>query len=203
MSADVRERLVELVLGSLSETERRELERLVDDSADLRREVALITEALTSVAESLPPVAPSEQGRARLLRSLSSVDRFQPFVDEIARRFDLTVASVRALLAGVDDPAAWQPGPLPSLQLIHFSGGPRVAALDAGFVRVAAGTTFPRHRHLGPELSLVLEGTMRDGDRLFYPGDVLEKQADDVHEYAAGPDRDLVIMVAHSGIVPA
>lgn len=202
MRPDVIERLPAYVLGALPEDEQRELDALVAASAPLQEEVARITEALLGVAEGVPPIEPPDRVRARLLRAVGGVDRFQPFLAEIGRRFDMAVDSVRALLARIDDPAAWEPGPLPFIRLQHFAAGPGVPATDAGLVKVAAGHTFPRHRHLGWELTIVLEGAMREGGRVYRPGDAVERQADDPHEYVADGARDLVLIAAHNGIVP-
>jgi anti-sigma factor ChrR (cupin superfamily) len=46
---------------------------------------------------------------------------------------------------------------------VHLTAGPRSPA-DAGFVRVAAGTVFPLHRHVGDETVLVLQGSYSDSD---------------------------------------
>jgi hypothetical protein len=157
-------------------------------------------EALLWVAEALPRGAPSAGARARLFEALEGPDRFRPFFAELARRFDLGVEALRGLLARVDDPAAWEGTPIPWIQLIHFQAGPAVVAKDTGFVRVGAGTTFPRHRHLGPETTFVLEGRMTEGDREYGPGDILEVREGDVHELVIRPERDVVAMVAHDGI---
>lgn len=203
MKSDDRDRLPELLLGLLPEDEARALAAEVAGSPELQREAAAVADTLAGpVAGSLLPIAPSPRARARLLDSLAGPERFQPFVAEIARRFDLAADTVRALLARIDDALAWEPAPMPWVQLIHFQGGPASGAVDNGFVRVAAGAVFPRHRHLGPEMTFVLEGTMIDGDRRYGPGEVVEWPVDTQHGYRAGPERDLVIMVGYNGIEP-
>jgi hypothetical protein len=198
--ADGRDRLPELALGTLAGAEAEELRAQVAASPELQRELDQLTEALARTAAELPPLAPSPHARARLLESLNGPDRFRPFFAELARRFDLTIEAIRTLVARIDDPAAWEPTEVPSISLIHFPGGPTLAGADAGFVRVAAGTAFPRHGHHGPELAMVLEGEMILGGRTFGAGEAVEAGGDDVHDYAAGPGRDLVLMVWHHGI---
>ena len=193
----------EYVLGTLAEAEHEEIDGLVAASLDLQTEVNQVREALAGLAGTLPPLPPSAGARAHLVKALAGVDRFQPFFAELARRFDLGVDAVRRLLARIDDEAAWEAGPLSSIRLIHFQAGPAVAANDVGLVRLAAGATFPRHRHLGHELTVVLEGCMYDGEHRYLPGQVVEWPGETVHEYGAGPERDLVAVVAHNGIVPA
>lgn len=158
-------------------------------------------EALAAVAAALPAEVPPPALRARLLATLASPDRFRAFFDELARQFDLTVAAVRDLLARIDDPAAWEASPSRHIQLIHFDGGPALAGADAGFVRVAAGKRFPRHSHEGDEMTFVLEGRALVGGHAYVPGDMVHATRGDEHEVLAGPERDLVMMVCHRGIV--
>jgi hypothetical protein len=110
------------------------------------------------------------------------------------------VEAIRGLLGRVDDPTAWEPAPTPWIRLIHFDGGPALAGADAGFVRVSAGTTFPRHGHQGPEMTFILEGRALVEGAVHGPGEVVEVGEGDVHELVAAPERDLVLMVAHRGI---
>jgi hypothetical protein len=156
--------------------------------------------ALEALAAALPPGAPSVATRARLLESLAGPERFRPFFGELGRRFDLALPPLRAVLALIDDPKQWLASPLPGVRLIHFAAGPALAGADAGFVLVPAGMTFPRHRHLGPEMAVVLEGIVHDTGRTYGPGQVVEWPAESTHDYRAGEARDLVVMVAHHGI---
>jgi hypothetical protein len=157
-------------------------------------------DVLERLVSALPPVTPSPGARKRLLDTLAGPERFRAFFGQLALHFDLGVAVVRELLARIDDPAAWEATPSPWIKLIHFEGGPALAGADAGFVRVSAGKTFPRHSHLGPELAFVLEGRMVKDGRTYLPGDIDEVPTDEIHEYSVGDERDLVVMVWHRGI---
>ena len=201
MKLDALALLPEYVLGALPEPARREVAAAVAASPALAAEVDRLTEALAALAAAAPAVVPAPAVRARLLETLGGVNRFAPFLPELGRLLDLPLDAVRAVLAGVDDAAAWEAG-LPGTELQHFAAGPRLASADAGFVRLAPGVTFPRHDHLGQEITFVLEGAMREGGRVYGPGAVLEKRAGDVHDYAATPERPLVVVLFHFGIVP-
>jgi quercetin dioxygenase-like cupin family protein len=206
MSSDVQERLPEYVLGTLSPAEMQEMDDLVAASPALRREVDALTEVLASeTAARLHPVEPSPGLRARLLSSLDSPARFAPFCAELGRLFDLSEQAIRAVLARVDDAAAWLTF-APGITYQHFPPGPRLAAVpgaEAGLVKVAPGQTFFRHRHTGgPEMTFVLQGTMRDGDRRFGPGNLIRREQGTVHDYQSVGDDDLVIAVLHHGIQP-
>src|SRR5687768_13679165 len=108
MSSDVQERLPEYVLGTLSPAERQEMDDLMAASPALRREVDVLTAALADgAAARMRPVEPSPGLRARLMASLDSTARFSPFVAELARLFDLSVETIGAVLARVNDAASW------------------------------------------------------------------------------------------------
>ncbi len=208
MSDDVPERLPEFVLGILPPAEMREMEALVAASPALRREVAALTEALAVAAASLRPVSPSFALRARILASVGLPTRSFPFpfLAELSRIFDLQVEAIRALLERIDQSATWQTY-APGIEYQHFAPGPRLAGaagVEAGLVRLRAGVTFFRHRHVGgSETTFVLEGTLRDGESGFGPGSRIVRDAGTVHDYRAEPDHDLVIAVLHHGIEPA
>ena len=208
MIPDVQERLPEYVLGTLSPTEMQEIDALVAASPALRREVDVLTEALAGTAAALRPVQPSPGARARLLAAVTSMDgtRFAPFVAELARLFDLSTEVIRGLLARIDQPATWLTHG-PGIRYLHFPPGPRLAGaagVEAGLVRLSPGVNFFRHRHLGgPELTFVVQGTLRDGDRSFGPGSLVTREQGTVHDYSSAGDEDLVIVVLHHGIEPA
>ncbi len=158
-----------------------------------------------TLADALPPEPPSPAVRARLMASLGTSDRFAPFLDQLMRIFDLSREAMGEVLARVDQAASWLTW-APGIDYQHFPPGPRyagVAGVEAGLVRLAAGHTFIRHRHLaGPEVTFVLQGTMRDADRSYGPGSLVTREQDTEHDYSAAGDQDLVIIVVHHGIQP-
>jgi putative transcriptional regulator len=193
------------LLGELPPEQAREIEALSADSPALRREIDQVAEALARAAELLPRVRPAPSLRARLLETLTSAERFSPFLDELTQLFELPVESMRRLLARIDG-GAWestlQGVRLQGTELFHFQVGPRLAADGAagGVVRVRAGVTFPRHTHHGNETTYVLEGGYVTGGRTYGPGSRLEVTTGTEHAYVAAPERDLVIAVLHRGI---
>ena len=142
-----------------------------------------------------------ERGRARLLAAVSgSSNRFQPLFGKLTTFFDLSGDDLRAVFERAADPAQWQPGPLPWVSLFHLQGGPRVAALDVGLVRIARGTLFPRHRHTASERVMVLEGGYYDHEQRWYgPGDMHEMAARTEHALCMVPDQDVLLAVILSG----
>lgn len=191
--------LAEYALGTLPEAERAQLEREL--GPHLADEVAAASEALGALALALPPVRPSPGLRARLLASARGAGRFAPFIDRLARMIDVAAERARELLASLERADVWQASPGAGVSLVHLLGGPAVATADVGFVRVAAGTTFPPHRHIGDEHVLVLQGSYLDSDgRTARAGDQVAMPAGSSHHFTAGPDVDLIYAVVVYGI---
>src|SRR5262245_65781929 len=136
MRSDAMDLIPEYVLGTLPEAEMREIEALVAESPSLRREVERVTEALVQSADALEPIAPPESLRARLVKTLTGPDRFEPFFATLSRLADLPLEGLRKVLTTIDEAAGWEPGPLPTIQIIHFAAGPRAFGADAGFLRL-------------------------------------------------------------------
>jgi putative transcriptional regulator len=205
MSSAVDELLPEYVLGTLAPEQAKEVDAALAASPALRREVDALTEALAGSADWLPPQPPSASVRSRLFTSIASGERFAPFVEELSRIFDLPRGAIRGILSRVDQATSWLTW-APGIDYQHFPPGPRfagVAGVEAGLVRLTAGTTFIRHRHTGgPEQTFVVQGTMRDGDQLYGPGALVTREKDTEHDYSAAGSEDLVIIVLHHGIQP-
>jgi quercetin dioxygenase-like cupin family protein len=201
----VHDLIPDYVLGELSAEQQRQVDALIEDSPELRREVDRVTEALAAAAGVTTAVAPAPALRARLLRTLGGVDRFAPFLDELTRLFELPVETIRKLLARVDGPE-WEDSllgvKLHGSELFHFPVGPRLRETGAagGVVRIRAGVKFPQHRHHGDEVTFVLEGGYIAGGRTYGPGSTIPAPGGTEHHYQSAPERDLVLMVLHRGI---
>ena len=195
--------LPDYVLGALPAAEQREVDALVARSPELQREVDRMTEALAVTARD--SVAPPPSLRARLLHTLASADRFAPFLHDLTRIFELPEATLRKLLARIDE-HQWETSllgvELEHAELFHFPVGPRLRESGAagGVVRIRAGAAFPQHRHHGDELTFVLEGGYIAGGRTYGPGETIPMATGTEHHYQAAPERDLVIIVLHRGI---
>jgi mannose-6-phosphate isomerase-like protein (cupin superfamily) len=200
VSGDARDLIPEYVLGTLSEEDRRRVHDAVDGSAALGREVRLTSEALASLADALPARPATPGGRARLLATLTSPDRFKAFFPTLRRWYDLDDDQLRAVLSRIDAGTDFIDAPLPGVRYFDFPAGPAAVCKEAGALTLAAGAIFPRHVHHGNERSMVLEGTLLVDGRRLHPGDTVEVTAGSEHEFSAGPERPLVLLVIHDGI---
>jgi putative transcriptional regulator len=197
MSEHVDGWIPELVLGTLEGSMRATVEAHPKSCARCAVERAATEEALSLLALALPPEPPHPSVRTGVLAAVVEEDqrrkgaatagRFAPFVERLARFFDVTTERARALLELASEPLAWTPGPTSGISLIHLQGGPRFARADAGLVRLAPGARFPRHRHNGDEFGLILEGGFIDAD-----GTVV--RAGEQHDRAAGTSHDFVAL---------
>ncbi|GMV38660.1 MAG: hypothetical protein AMXMBFR64_03760 [Myxococcales bacterium] len=156
---------------------------------------------LEMLALALEPVMPSPEVRARVLRGAAATSRFDEFSARVAALLDLAVDAARALLARIDDPSVWEPGPAMGVSLYHVQGGAAAAGAITGFVRIPAGGSFPHHRHLGDEHVLILQGACDDGARVSRRGDLVSMPPDTEHDLRVLPGPPLVYLaVVHGGV---
>jgi putative transcriptional regulator len=148
------------------------------------------------------PAAPSAGLRGRVLGTLAAATRLSGFTERLAALFDLgRERSGELIREAAGSAAGWQAIPIPGVRLLHFAGGPRVAAADCGLVRLEPGARFPAHRHGGDEWSLVLAGEAEEegtGNR-WQPGDLVHRTAGSVHAYRAVGQEPLVFAVVLEG----
>lgn len=156
-------------LDLLDEDEAGVVERALAGDPALVAELAALRDRAAAL---VAPVAPPDHVARRLASTIGD-GRFERFAARLAAIYDVDLERARALLGLVDRPASWeQPLPqVPGVGLVHFDGGPACAGADCGFVRLQPGTAFPPHDHVGEETSFILAGHLRDGERVYGPGD--------------------------------
>lgn len=179
--------LPELVTTSTNDEDRAEI-------AELLAEFSAITASEAAEAEVVA-------GRTRLLNAVGAgSERFAPFFDRLLEFFDMTADALREVFARAERASEWVPGPIPTISLLHFAGGPSVAGLDTGFVKFAKGSVFPTHHHGGSERVLVIAGSCHDHEqRLFVPGDRHDMAAGTEHSLHMSPDEDVWLAVIIAG----
>ena len=116
-------------------------------------------------------VPPPPSGLGRLLAAVEELPlRYAPFFDRLSDLWDLPEELVRERLLSAKQPGAFSRTGIPGVRRLRISGGPRRADAALELLRLAPGTRFPTHRHLGEELVLVLEGSYCDAGRRYGPG---------------------------------
>jgi quercetin dioxygenase-like cupin family protein len=123
---------------------------------------------------ALPAAPVALRSRERLLASVRDLPmRFGPFFQRLGTLWDLPEERVCEVLTLAKDLAHWQWTALPGVRQIEVQGGPRTEGARVRLLRFAAGLRFPRHRHIGLEHVLVLEGSYTDSDgHRVGPGDL-------------------------------
>jgi anti-sigma factor ChrR (cupin superfamily) len=201
MTGDVRELLPLYALGILESDEAGLVERAIARDASLAAELAAYQQTAAELGAAIEPVAPSPAVEQRLLASIGG-GRFEAFSARLAQLFDVTRERARELLGLIERPASWIPQ-LPGISLVHFDGGPAAAAADCGFVRLAPGTVFPPHSHLGEEIVTVLSGRLHDptNDRIIVVGDdYVQAEGTDHHLICVGDEDCIYASRATNGI---
>ncbi len=191
--------LDEYVLETLPPERRRDVDTALLVDTALRQELALTVAALELLA---PPASRAPAGgRQRLLATLAGPDRFSAHFETLEGWFDLTADALRAVLRRMDAGTAWQESPFPGLAFFDFEAGVRALGSRCGCVRLRAGASFPRHRHVGVERALILEGCMLEDGKKRHVGEIVESAAGTVHEFRASQGRDLLFIAAHHELV--
>jgi predicted ChrR family anti-sigma factor len=158
MSRHIDQRLDDYLLGTLPKRARLEVEAHLEECRDCRERSEPLEHAMRSLCATMP--APSH-GLRRLEEALEGPGRFSHFAGTLAELFDVPAEAVGALLARVDDPAAWAWGLAPGVRVLQVNAGPARQGFLCGFVLLDAGATYPAHAHGAEERTLVLEGGYR------------------------------------------
>ncbi len=195
--------LFEYALGALGPDESAAVEAALAGSPALRAALAEIEATVSGLGEALEPLPPSASARDKLLEAATTTERWAPFTARLGKLVDLADEKMRAVFARARDLLQWEPGPIPGVQLFHFDGGAAAAALDAGLVRVTAGSYSPIHRHTGDEWVFVLEGTFVDlvTGATHGPGELIHHGPGSEHAFKVGDATDLVYaLVLSAGV---
>ena len=184
--SDIRELLPLYALGILTPEETAVVDAAVTGDATLAAELAAYCDATTDL---IAPETPTDEVKTRLLASIGD-GRFEEYSARMSTLFDVSVDRAREFLGLAERKLSWEVQPVPGIHLVHFDGGPRYAAADCGFIRLAEGATFPLHTHLGEEVSLILSGQIEaidaEGTRtVLGPGATLTQAEGSTHHLAA------------------
>ena len=192
-----------LELEVLEEAEQHSVREHLDACGRCAAEYRLSAEALANLALSLPRVTPSPHVRERVMKSVSTTNRFEMFAARVAELIDVSVDKARELVGRIDDATAWMATHVPGVFSYDLPVGP--AAVDAvvGFVRVRPGQVFPDHEHMGDEAMLVVQGSCIDSyGTVMRRGDLIRMPPGTHHDFKALPGPDFIYLgVAKNGFV--
>ena len=190
-----------LELQLLDETEQRRAQAHLDDCARCAAEYRLSAEALADYALSLPRSKPSPAVRDRVLKSVSTTNRFEKFAAQVATLIDVSVEKALELVGRIDDAKSWMATHVPGVFSYDLPVGPAVADAVVGFVKLAPGAVFPDHEHMGDDTMLVVQGSCIDSHgTLMRRGDLMTMGEGTSHEFKAQPGPDFIYLgIAKNG----
>jgi quercetin dioxygenase-like cupin family protein len=153
------------------------------------------------LAGLVDPVAPPASVRSRLLHAIEGPSRYLPFSRLVSRHFDLPLSSVQQLFERASDPKNWMVGVGPIRRYLDFQPGPAAVAPRAGLIWLSAGGRIPAHRHVDPELMVVLEGVLTDDQgRRVVAGEALELPSGSGHTVQIHDASDVLMALLHGKI---
>lgn len=159
-------------------------------------------DAAVALARSVEPEAATDALKARILASSQRAGTYGVFADRVARIFDLPVDEVYGLLRSLEDPASWRPGITEGIDMIPVMAGPKHPGAIATFTKLRPGATFPRHAHVGDEVTLVMAGGFRDSSGVeIERGDELYEASGSTHDFVVLEGEDCIAAVIIDGYI--
>ena len=144
-----------------------------------------------ALLDALEPTPMSEEVLDRVLQ------RIEVPQEPLQRKQSPAVGSavlpepLRSYLGGDVDTLRWRQLGTGAQQIIIKTAD---AETSVRMLRIGAGKPVPEHGHRGTELTVVLCGTLVDGDEVFARGDIEIADEGIEHQPFAGPDEDCICL---------
>jgi quercetin dioxygenase-like cupin family protein len=178
----IRERAALYALGVLPPDEADLVEQRL--AAGDRRYVEEV-DACRAVADALPyaarPLPPRPQVRERVLARVAD-----------AAASVVETAGIRFVHASRVD---WEPGPVPGMEIKRLQADESRQRATL-LIRLAPGTTYPRHRHGDVEEIYLLAGEITLNGVVMRAGDYCRAAADSIHEHSVAAVECLFLVTA-------
>lgn len=190
--------LVEYCLGTLDAERTSAVEAALERDPELVEALAEIAASLDTVGEASEPIMPSSALRDRVLDSVTPANKLQGFATRLARMFSVSLAQAEDILSqAAKAPAApWRPMPVPGAYTLRVRPGAGLARYCT-LVYLERGARIPRHRHLGQEQMLVLDGyALESTGRAVGPGDTVLSEPGSEHEFDITADTPCLFAVS-------
>ncbi len=146
----------------------------------LHPRIARILDAIADGACAPDPRGPSATTKDRLLERLHATDAMRsPDPVQVWRRWREPTSGADVIRGATDGP--WEKTAIAGIDVRRLFVD-RAAGRVTMLVRMAAGTTYPRHRHGGAEECFVISGDLRHGERVMNAGDFEVVHEGSIHE---------------------
>lgn len=169
--AHLTERFVDLLQGTLPQSEQSDAAAHLASCQECARSLAAMRQVEAAVLLSAPAEKPPAHIAARLAQTVGGKRRFAHYEAQIAELFDMSPAEAAALLERLDDREGWEPGPSPGVEVMPVIAGERLQGALTAMVRIPPGERFPVHTHRGEEINFVLQGGFSENGRPVWRGD--------------------------------
>lgn len=176
-SMDAAELAALIAAGAIPDTCQAEVEKRLTADGLLRAELAHLSPAIEALCEN--PVSPPTAIRATLLDRIDHESRPTPVDPQIWKRWTRDDEN-RKLLIRRSQEGNWEETGVEGVcvkRLLMDEARNQFTAL----VRMAPGSSYPRHVHNSAEECLVLEGDIRMGDHVLQAGDYQYAPSDSLH----------------------
>ncbi len=189
-------------LGCLPNEEVAELEEHLAACPACAAATRELEEAATALAALAPEAEPPAELRARLLERVAAPQPSGTSGEsaELASPLQVWKKWAESSAGGtVFVPAGtsgWEPIGVPGVLAKGLYVDPALDRITL-LVRMAPGSSYPPHRHGGPEECYVLEGDVGDGETTLHAGDYLRKDLGSVHGILSS-ERGCVLLIVSS-----
>jgi quercetin dioxygenase-like cupin family protein len=168
----VQSRVMEYALGRLSPEEERAFVSQLEASSEMQAELTEIMDSLSQIAEAYTQTMPSPR------RSLK--DQVMQFALGNESHEHSTFESEKVIVRSAYDDNGWTESGMPGITIKPLYSN-SVLGTQTALVRLAPGTHYPKHRHVGTEECLVMEGVLRMDDITLTAGDFVVNKDGEIH----------------------
>ena len=176
LDAETQARVIEFAMGNLAGDEARELELHLEQCPTCADEAHRMQETVDEMHGLPTPIEPPASVWNRIRARIDNPSDVQPW-----KQWPDAVAEggiVYGAASATD--ADWEPTAIEGIEVRALTVD-RDADRTTMLVRMAAGTSYPPHRHAGPEECWVLEGDLTVGAERMRAGDFQRMETDSVH----------------------
>jgi quercetin dioxygenase-like cupin family protein len=164
---------MEYALGRLTPEEERAFAAQLGSSPELQAELTEIMDSLSQIAEAYTQTMPTPR------RSLK--DRVMHYaLSEESDTEGSTAEAEKVIVRSTYNDSGWAESGLPGITIKPLYSNPALGTQTA-LVRLAPGTHYPKHRHVGTEECLVMEGVLRMDDITLNAGDFIVNKDGEIH----------------------
>ena len=194
---DLRDHAAEFVLGSLDEGQARSMRVHLSVCAPCRLEVDEISALVRELLLATPTCEPPARLWARIVERIDAAETpVAPPPSPVSRALATGATEGAGEFSVVaSGEGGWMTTGVPGVDVrrLHLDPqGDRVTFL----ARMAAGASYPRHRHAGPEECYVIQGDLWVGDRRLASGDFQRAEAGSVHAIQSTREGCVLLIVS-------